>query len=309
MPLSADTLIDRLHLKRQISRWRLIAVLAIAGAALLVSESYNTKGNSPIDREFIARIRIDDVILDNQDRNKMLDEIRDNKKVKAVIVQLNTPGGSAVAGEETYLKLKEISAVKPTVAVMREVCASAGYMIAIAADHIIARQGTITGSIGVLMQMAEMTELAQKIGITPITVKSAPLKGSPSPFEKTTPESRQAVQNMIDDFYAFFVDIVAERRKLPREQVLKLADGRVYSGNQAVKLKLIDAIGGEQEALAWLEETKKIPADLPIRDMEETPEEDDFTKLFSSMAQKIMPKALSGLDGLVAIWHPELQLH
>src|SRR5262249_34918350 len=147
---------------------------------------------------------------------------------------------------------------KPVVAVMRSIAASAGYMVALAADHIVAREGTITGSIGVLIETAEVTELAEKIGIKPVLVKSSPLKGTPSPFEKTTPEAERVIRDVVNDFYNRFVDMVAERRALPRDRVVQLADGRVYSGRKAAEDKLIDGIGGEDEAVKWLVTEKHI---------------------------------------------------
>jgi len=305
MPLSADTLLDRMYLKSQITRWRIAAiVLFVLALTALFAPSHK---NSAIGNPYIARITVDSIILDNPDMYKLLDEVGDDKRVKAVIVWLDTPGGSAVGGEETYLRIKELAKRKPVVAVMRSVAASAGYMIALGTDRIYAREGTITGSIGVIIEAAEVTELAEKLGIKPIIVKSSSLKSTLSPFEKASPESIQVVQTLIDDFYNRFVDMVAEARKLPRDQVVKLADGRVYSGKRAAELHLVDAIGGEQDAVKWLEETRKVPKDLEIIDESAKPPLGLLEQLTqSSFLGKFFQNSRIKLDGLVAIWHPDM---
>ncbi|MDX1975135.1 MAG: signal peptide peptidase SppA [Rickettsiales bacterium] len=304
MAINADTLLDRLHLKSQLLKWRIVAILCAVIALIVVVERGNT--HSPIDRDFIARISIEGFIGDDRKTYELIDDVIDNPKAKAVIVWLDTPGGSAVGGEEIYMKLRELSAHKPVVAVMRSVSASAGYLIAMGTDYIIAREGTITGSIGVLIETAEISELLQKMGVKPITVKSTPLKGTPSFLEKSTPESERVLQEMINDFYGRFVEILAERRKLPRDKALSLADGRVYSGKRALEVKLIDAIGGENEALRWLAERRQIKLGLPIRDMETKPEMGFMERLTESVIGKFWQNSRVGLDGLIAVWHPEL---
>lgn len=306
MALNADTLLDRLYLKTQITRWRLLAIV-FAVATVLVATNRIGGGHSPIEKDFVARVTLDGIIGDDLDLYDLLDDVAENPKAKAVIVWLDTPGGSAVGGEEIFFKLRAIAEKKPVVAVMRSVSASAGYLIALGADHIVAREGTITGSIGVLIETAEVTELAEKLGITPIVVKSSHLKGSPSPLEKSTPEVEATIRAMIMDFYNRFVDIVADRRKLPRNKVLELADGRVYSGRSAVEYKLVDAIGGEDEAFAWLVENRQIKPSLEIRDIELDPQKDWIDAISQTLAGKFFQKSSLGLDGLVSVWHPELR--
>jgi len=305
MAINADTLLDRLYLKSQVTKWRILAVLFAVVAVIAATERFST--HSPIEKEFVARITFDGVIGDDQKIYDLIDDVSDNPKAKAVILWLDTPGGSAVGGEEIFLKLRQLAEKKPVVAVMRSVSASAGYMIALSADHIFAREGTITGSIGVLIETAELTDLAQKIGVKPITIKSAPLKGSPSMFEKSTPEAERTMHDMIMDFYDRFVDMVVERRKLPRDEVIRLADGRVYSGRRAVENKLIDAIGGEEEAMEWLISQKHLKKSIEIKDVKVEVEQDWMNSLSQSLMGRFFQKSRSGLDGLVAIWHPNLQ--
>jgi protease-4 len=302
MTINADTLLERLYLKSQITKWRIIAVVCAVLAIVVFVERFNP--HSAIEKDFVARITFDGIIGDDQKLYEMITDVADNSKAKAVILWLDTPGGSAVGGEEIFLRLRALAEKKPVVAVMRSISASAGYMIALGSDHIIAREGTITGSIGVLIESAEITELAEKLGIKPIIIKSTPLKGSPSPFEKVTPESQRAIQDIINDFYNRFVDMVAERRNLPREKVVTLADGRVYSGRSALQNKLIDQIGGEDEAMKWLIEQKSIRQGLSIKDVEIDKENSLFEQLSQSTAGFFLQKSRVALDGLVAIWHP-----
>ncbi|MCE2926853.1 MAG: signal peptide peptidase SppA [Rickettsiales bacterium] len=305
MAINADTLLDRLYLKTQITRWRLLAIAFGVIALLIATDRFSA--HSPIEKEFIARVPVEGFIGDDQKFYDLLADVEENQKAKAVIIWIDSPGGSAVGGEEIFLRLRQMAEVKPVVAVMRSMSTSAGYMVALGADHIVAREGTITGSIGVLVETAEISELVKKIGITPISIKSAPLKGSPSLFEKATPESEQVLRNVIMDFYGRFVDMVAERRKLPREEVVRIADGRVYSGKQAFEYKLIDAIGGEREALAWLTEQRKISPELEIKNIKLELHEDWFSGVSESIAGKFFQKSGLGLDGMISIWHPELR--
>lgn len=300
--INADTLLDRLYLKSQIMRWQVAAVIFAVIAALAVF--YRFSPYSSISDAYVARVSFDGIISDDRKVYNLLDALGKNPQVKAVIVWLDTPGGSAVGGESTFLHLRELAAKKPVVAVERSMAASAGYMVALGADRIYARPGTITGSIGVLIETAEVTSLMQKIGITPITIKSSPLKAMPSPFEKDTPESDAVIKSVIMDFYNRFIDIVAERRHLPRDETLKLADGRVYSGTAAVQNKLVDAIGGEQDAMDWLVKDRHIKKGIKVRDV--APEEKNswLDQISQSLAGKFWGQSSVTLDGLVAIWHP-----
>ena len=304
MALNADTLIDRLYLKSQITKWRVLAVVFGVLALLVLFERYNP--HSPMEKDFVARISITGFIGDDQKLYDLIDDVTENPKAKAVIIWLDTPGGSAVGGEEVFLKLRKMAEKKPVVAVMRSIAASAGYMIALGADQIYAREGTITGSIGVLVESAEVTDLLSKLGVKPVIIKSAPLKASPSPFEKLTPESEAVMQRVINDFYARFVDMVAERRQIARPLALQLADGRVYSGRSAVQNKLVDAIGGEVEAKNWLVSQKHISQALEIEDVEIKQQLTFLEQITGSVIGNLLEKSGTPLDGLVAIWHPQL---
>ncbi|MEI7669630.1 MAG: signal peptide peptidase SppA [Pseudomonadota bacterium] len=301
MSLNTDTLIQIISLKKQLSKWRIIAIIFAVIAVFVFFEK--ASNYSPIKSDYIARITINGIIDDNPKLNKLLEETTKDKHVKAVIVWLDTPGGGAVGGQEIYLALLKMSKVKPVVAVIRTMAASAGYMIALGTDHIIAREGSITGSIGVIIETFEATELANKIGVKPIIVKSGPYKASPNPMEKYTPEQDAVMQIVIKDFFNWFVDIVAERRKFTREVAMNLADGRIYTGRQALKEKLIDQIGGEEEAVDWLNKNKKISQALEIKDVKVSADSDSIFEQFNQMAKgKFATFLPQRLDGLNALW-------
>jgi protease-4 len=251
------------------------------------------------------------VIVDDPDLVEALEDTMAQHNAKALVLRIDSPGGTVVGGESFFRAVRAIAADKPVVAVLGEVAASGGYMVAIAADHIVAREGTITGSIGVLMQTADVTGLLGKLGVVPETIKSAPLKAVPSPFEALTEEGRAATRLLIDDMYDMFVGMVAERRNFDRETALKIADGRVYTGRQAKANGLIDALGGIGEARDWLA-TKGVDGDLPTREIQVWRDEPMLGSLARSAVSAMfgktyLPERLR-LDGLVAVWHPDLRL-
>lgn len=304
MPLAADSLLDRIKLKSQIRKWRFLTIFMIVAVGFLLLNK-PTASIIGSEKGFVARITVSDIILENRQRDEILTNIKNNDAIKAVIVRINSPGGTVVGGETFYNSLRDIAKKKPVVSVMESIATSGGYMVALGTDYILAHRGTVTGSIGVVLQTAEFTELANKLGVNLLTFKSGPLKAVPSPFEKLTPEGREAIQESVQDTYNLFVDMVAERRELPRPTVLKLADGRVYTGGQAVKNNLIDAIGGEPEALKWLQEQKNISASIGIKDIELSEKKgflENFLSSFSFMGSRFFAPRISG--GLVSIWTP-----
>lgn len=305
LPPDPDSIIDRRRLKRQISAWRLLAVL-LAFAAIAVGAG--RLGLYP-ERDHVTVLDVSGVISTDYDRGRALRALAEDGHAKALIVRINSPGGTVVGGESLFRELRAVAAHKPVVAVMSDLAASGGYMVAIAADRIFARQGTITGSIGVILQTADITGLLAKIGVEPEAIKSAPLKAVPSPLEKLTPEGRAATQKVVDDTYDMFQQMVAERRKLPRDKVHGLADGRVFTGREALAAGLIDEIGGEPEARAWLV-TRGVPRGLPAKKLEIEREDDFWSDVTHTMASALFGKTYLSerltLDGLVALWHPEL---
>lgn len=307
MQPTSDLLIDRKRLKSKLASWRALALLAVFGGAAIAFSGVGG-GNTPaIGRDYIAQINIYDVMVDDVKRDAMMKEILADDHAKALIVQMDSPGGTTVGGEVIYLQLKEIAQKKPVVGVMRTLCASACYMASLGTDYVVAREGTLTGSIGVLLQSLEVSRLADKLGITSITIKSGAMKDVPGLTEPLTSEQRAILMETIDDAYDHFVRLIVDRRKMDDATVRTIADGRIYTGNQALKLKLIDAIGGTDEALAWLSEERKINPKLEIVEIEPEKElETLLDKLAQSSGIKIFGKSAVGLDGLVSIWHPSL---
>jgi protease IV len=244
----------------------------------------------------------------------MLDAVEETmarSSAKALVLRIDSPGGTVVGGESLYRAIRAVAGEKPVVAVLGEVAASGGYMVAIAADRIYAREGTITGSIGVILQTTDVTGLLDKLGVSAEAIKSAPLKAVPSPFEKLSDEGRRATQGLVDDMYAMFVEMVAERRGFDADKAKELADGRVFTGRQAVANGLIDGIGGLGEARAWLDE-KGVSADLPAREIRPWREEDWLGGVAKSAIRAVFGKTYLSerltLDGLVAVWHPEARI-
>ena len=298
MTLDADVLLDRQRLKRRLFWWRTLAIVTLASLAIVAA---GRLGRLP-GQDHVARLLISGIILDDPARDDMLRDLADDGAVRALVVRIDSPGGTVVGGETLYLSLRRVAAHKPVVAVMGTTATSAAYMAALGADRIVAHEGTLTGSIGVLLQSADVTGLLQKLGITAEAIKSAPLKAVPSPLEKLTGEGRAATRSVVMDMYAMFVDLVAERRGLERAETLSLADGRLFTGRQALDKRLIDALGGENEALEWLFQAHGVPMGLPIHDVSTNYDESFLVGAISSMVQKTKLIERLTLDGLISLW-------
>lgn len=302
MTLQGDYLLDRRWLRRRLTVWRAIAlVLAVVAAISFVPRLGVVAGG-----EHIARITVDGIIFDDRDRSEALERVSENDRVRALIVHINSPGGTVVGGEALYHQLRAVAEKKPVAAVMSEVATSAAYMSALGTDHIVAREGTITGSIGVILQSADVTELLKMIGVKPETIKSAPLKAQPNPFEPFTPEAREAVRELVASVYGMFVDLVAERRQLAKTAVRELADGRVYSGRFAKDAGLVDALGGEKAAIEWLVETHGLDPDLDVREVSVAARPRSLRDTVIGAFGKTLFSETLKLDGLVSLWHPLL---
>lgn len=301
MTFDTDSLFDRRRLKRQLTLWRVLAIVAAVAAVL----AGLARIDGVFERDHVARYRIEGLILDDPAVIDTIAALAEESRVKALVVRIDSPGGTFVGGEGLFRALRAVAEVKPVVAVMGTVATSAGYMVAIAADRIFAHQGTVTGSIGVMMQTTDITGLLDKLGVSAEAIKSAPLKATPSPLEPLTDKARAAAQNIIDDMHELFTGMVAERRGLNSEQRRRVADGRVYSGRQALALRLVDAIGGEREARAWLEAEKGIPESLPTVDVEPPRPPSEWLADIRSLAENILLSERLTLDGLISVWHPE----
>ncbi len=272
------------YLKDKVHKWKNISVTLIIVILLLLFKMILPSSIDHIETgSYIAQIDIEDTIIEDQFRSKVLKKIKEDNSIKALIFNINSPGGSMVGSEILYNELQAIKANKPIVAVMNSVAASGGYMVSLAADHIIAHNGTLTGSIGVLMQSPELSDMAQKVGFDLKTYRSAPLKAVPNPFEKASPYADRVIQSSINDSADFFFDLVKSSRgkKLSKSSYKTAFDGRVFTGRQAVKIGLIDEIGNNDSALAYLKNVKKLDIDkLEVKNVKlENPKEVFLKKL------------------------------
>lgn len=304
MTLDSDAYVDRRRLKRGLLFWRLAALAAAAVAAVV---GFSRFDGQYLLTDYVARIEVDGLILQDARRDELLADIADNDRIKALIVRIDSPGGTFVGSESLHNALRRVAETKPVVAVMDGVATSGGYMAAIAADHIVAARGTITGSIGVIFQTADVTGLLDKIGIKPETFKSGPFKAQPNPFEPVSPAVREATESFVRELHGMFVDMVAERRSLDRPQVAAIADGRIFSGRHAMDLKLVDALGNEALARDWLAETHAVAKTLPVRKVSLKRERELWREMFDETVGKALFSERLRLDGAIAVWHPSLR--
>ncbi|MFQ5619675.1 MAG: signal peptide peptidase SppA [Rhodospirillales bacterium] len=300
MSLDADQAIDRRRLKRRLTVWRIAAIVAVVVAVVAAVGRFGVGANH------VARLVVGGIIIDDPWRDDALAGIAEDDNAKALIVRIDSPGGTMVGGEALYTGLRAVAGRKPVVAVMGGTATSAAYMTALGADRILARAGSVTGSIGVIVQTADITGLLEKLGVKPEAIKSRPLKAQPSPLEPLTPKGREAARVVVLDLFELFVDMVEERRSLPRDTVLALADGRVFTGRQALANGLIDALGGEADARRWLAETHAIATSLPVKDVEIEHEGALWRDLIGGLAGKVLFSERLRLDGPISLWHPSL---
>jgi protease-4 len=322
MSLDSDVIVDRRRMRRKLTFWRVAAVLVAVAAVVVVGVAVTRSGSDGLSSSgAVARVKIEGLIQSNNDRVEALERL-EKSSAAAVVVHINSPGGTTAGSEQLYDALMRLKAKKPMVVVVEGLAASGGYIAAIASDHIVAQQSSLVGSIGVLFQFPNFTGLMKTVGVEVEQVKSSPLKAAPNGFEPTSPEARAALESLVKDSYAWFRGLVQSRRAMDDAQLQKVADGRVFTGRQAVELKLIDQLGDEKAAVAWLVSEKKIKSDLPVRDFKLTPKFSDFTFLraaatitldavgLGAVARQVERATLTqamggfGLDGMLALWRP-----
>jgi protease-4 len=319
--LETETVLDRRRLRRSVSFWRAAGIggLALAAGAMAFGGDKLTTLSG---KKQIARVSIEGTILEDRDQLKMLKDIAAADNVSGVLLYINSPGGTTTGGEALYEGLRDVAKKKPIVAQFGTVAASAAYIAGLAADHIVTRGNTITGSVGVIVEWPEFVQLLDKVGVKVNEVKSGPLKASPSPFEPLTEDSRKVAQGMVNDGFKWFLSLVETRRGVKPAEIAGLVEGKIFSGREALDLKLVDQIGGEDEAIAWLKDVKNVDKDAKVVDWK--PESTSGSWFgFKSMAYQAAgsvfgPEAsqlagalfgprlnsTSGLDGLLSVWHP-----
>jgi protease-4 len=322
MSLDADTIVDRRRMRRKLTFWRVVAILLlIAGAAAAVAISRPGGELAEASGNYIARLTISGLIRGDEDRVESLDQLG-KSRVRAVVVHVDSPGGTTAGAEQLYQALRRLAAKKPTVVVVDGLAASGGYLAAIAADHIVSQDTSLVGSIGVLFQYPNITDLLKTLGVKVEEIKSSPLKAAPNGYEPTSPEARAALEAIVKDSYDWFRGLVKDRRRLDDAALERVADGRVFTGRQGLEFKLVDELGNEQTAVAWLAKEKGVDANLPVREWHLKSRFGDLSFLhlaavavldavgLNSLARRIEGSGAVqavdslNLDGLLALWHP-----
>lgn len=295
-PLHHDLLVDRRRIKRHLVFWRVVAVLLAAVALFAVF------GPASGLRGHVVRLSVEGTITDDRKLTEAIAEAARDPSVRGMILSIDSPGGTVAGGEGLHAALRRFRERKPLAAVMRGTAASAGYMIAMPAERIFARESTLTGSIGVILQNFEVSDLMETLGIRAELLTSGVLKGEPNPFRPLSPEGRAALEAVMRDMHAQFVGMVVEGRRLPRETVERLADGRVFTGRQALSLQLVDAIGGEAEARSWLAEAHGVPASTPVRDLDPRGTAERVLGVSMRALVKSVVSEWLAVDGIRAVW-------
>ncbi|HEV2559563.1 MAG TPA: signal peptide peptidase SppA [Microvirga sp.] len=318
MSMDAEAIVDRRRLRRKLSFWRVLSVLALIAAVVGIGVAAGGRMAATTGGAHIARVQVDGFIGGSQATSDLLRRVGESRAVSGVVISINSPGGTTTGAEELYRNIRRLAERKPLVAFVDGTAASGGYITALAADRIVARETSLIGSIGVILQFPQASALLEKIGVGVEEIKSSPLKAEPSGYKPTPPEAREALQNVVNDTYEWFKGLVATRRSYNPEELNRVADGRVFNGRQALGLKLVDELGSERDAIAWLEREKGVRRDLPVRNWE--PRSNTDFSLFTWAAfgadllglegparhlrqmSLVIPQAQ--LDGLLAVWHP-----
>lgn len=291
-----DYIIDRYKLKNSVNKWKFIALILFLIALFTI---FYHKGDSVsgIKSDYIASIDITGMLMQNKETIKSLNKIANDSNIKAVLVNINSSGGTGVGGESLYREFRKIAEKKPIVASIGEIGASAAYMAAIGTDRIYAYDISLVGSIGVIIMNIEVSELAKKHGINLELIKSSPLKGIPNYFEKLNGQQKEYIQSLVNESNKFFIELVKKRRSLSEDDLKKVSDGRIFTGSKANKLKLIDQIGDGADAVKWLQskenlknlEVKNYNLVKPASKLEKLMEYSDNVKLiFSTIFNTIL---------------------
>lgn len=260
--LQRDLYEERRRKWRRSGFWRGVGVVVLLGALAVGLAIWAAR---PGLQPHLAELRIEGLITEDDDREALLAALAEDPAVRAVVLRISSPGGTVVGSEQVFVALRALAARKPVVALMGEMAASGGLIAALAADHVIARENTLTGSVGVLVEYPDFSGLMDDLGVKVEVVRTRPLKGDPSPFRPASEAGRGALEAIAVDADAWFRAVVADRRGLSPEAVAGFADGAAFSGRRALTLGVVDAIGGLPEARVWLESRRRGLGALPLR--------------------------------------------
>ena len=245
--------------------WRgLLISIIIAITIYLFSNFTNFSSNF----SHIARININGIIFDNNEIVQIIDNLAKNENVKSVLVKINSPGGTVVGSESLYVAINSLSQKKPVISLMGEIATSGGYIVALASNYILARQNTLTGSIGVIVENQNFSELSEMIGVRTDITKSGKIKGGQNPLSPLDPLVKINNQKLVNYSFDWFISIIKKNRNINQSVLDLVSDGRTLTGGMALDLGLIDGIGTEKEALKYLEINYPDFKDLPIIDIE-----------------------------------------
>ena len=317
--LIADHIIDRSRLRRKLSFWRVFSVLAVIVA--LGAIGWRLGGPASPTEKHIARLSLSGLITGDRETLQLIERVG-KSQAAGVVVAIESPGGTTTGAEKVYDELRRLAEKKPVVAVINATGASGAYIAALGADRLVAHGNSLVGSIGVLFQYPNLSRALTSLGVKMEEIKSSPLKASPNPFEEASPEARAAMTALVTDSYDWFRFLVRDRRNLTDEELKVVADGRVFTGRQAMSLKLVDQLGTERDAIAWLETEKNVGKDLPVREWRR-PSTSGRWGIFSlaSLVEAAGAPSIgallrqaeataegASLDGLLALWHGRLSI-
>ncbi len=280
---------------RALLRW--LGKLAALGFYLVVALSaysfLKSGGFALLGHDAIAVVTVKGEIDDAQETVRRLERIARTDAIRAVVLRVDSPGGAVAPSQEIYDAVQRLHGKKPIIASLGNVAASGGYYIASACDAIVASPGTLTGSIGVIMQVPNLTELLKKVGLEGVTIKAGKFKDIGSPTRPMTDEEKRYLEALLANVHDQFIGAVAKGRNLPVDDVRKIADGRIYSGQQALDIHLVDKLGGLREAVDLAAERAGITGE---------PQRIEFEEKESSWIWKrvsgLMPNAPRGFGGL-----------
>ena len=295
--MKPNDFLAQFYSRRQSIIKRLLIIVILTLSIVTASLQFQQKDN------FIAKITVEGIIKDRNDILEQLKDLDNDQNVKGLITIINSPGGTYVGSKEIHESIKKISKKIPTVAYMREMATSGGYLVSLSSNRIFGNEGTITGSIGVILQTADISQLLGKLGINPVIIKSGDLKAVPNPAEEIDEKKLNYLKDIIKKMQTEFLNLVKKSRNISSSTLDLVSDGRIVTGKQAKDLKLIDAVGTENDALSWLKKEAGLDDEVRVKDLSI---QSDITKLlnFSFLKKKINYLNQNFYNGFIAIWTP-----
>ena len=295
--MKPNDFLEQFYTKRQSIIKRLLIIVIVILLVFTASLQFQQKEN------FIAKITVEGIIKDRNDILEQLKDLDNDQNVKGLITIINSPGGTYVGSKEIHESIKKLSKKIPTVAYMREMATSGGYLVSLSSDRIFGNEGTITGSIGVILQTADISQLLGKLGINPVIIKSGDLKAVPNPAEEIDEKKLNYLKDVIKKMQTEFLNLVKKSRDISSSTLDLVSDGRIVTGKQAKDLKLIDAVGTENDAISWLKKEAGLDDEVRVKDLSIQGEITKFFN-FSFLKKKINYLNQNFYNGFIAIWTP-----